>query len=54
MRGRDGRRIGEAEAIRDTDSGRSKAAGKETEPVVRDREPAGPDRGKRVEKNLGL
>ena len=44
----------EAEAIRDTDQGRSEAAGKETEPVVRNREPAAPDLGKRVEMDLGL
>ena len=44
----------EAEATRDTDRGRSEAAGKETEPVVRNREPAAPDRGKRVEMDLGL
>ena len=44
----------EAEATRDTDRGGSEAAGKETEPVVRNREPAAPDRGKRVEMDLGL
>ncbi len=44
----------EAEATRDTDRGRSEAAGKETEPVVRNREPAAPDLGKRVEMDLGL
>ncbi len=44
----------ETEATRDTDRGGSEAAGKETEPVVRNREPAAPDRGKRVEMDLGL
>ncbi len=44
----------EAEATRDTDRGGSEAAGKETEPVVRNREPAAPDRGKRGEMDLGL
>ncbi len=44
----------EAEATRDTDRCGSEAAGKETEPVVRNREPGAPDRGKRVEMDLGL
>ena len=44
----------EAEATRDTDRGRSEATGKETEPVVRNREPAAPGPGKRVEMDLGL
>ena len=35
----------EAEATRDTDRGKSEATGKETEPVVRNREPATPDVG---------
>ena len=34
--------------------GIGEAAGKETEPVVRNREPGAPDRGKRVEMDLGL
>ena len=44
----------EAGPVRESDRGRSEAAGKETEPVVRNREPAAPDRGKRVEMDLGL